>query len=95
MQLAKKIQIYPTEEQVDVLWQLSEKCRVVYNLALADRQDAYENENRSVKYKEQQNKLPNFKKRNPEYNQVYSKTFQGILKKLDDNYRSFFVSSSS
>jgi hypothetical protein len=28
MQLAKKIQIYPTEEQIDVLWQLSEKCRV-------------------------------------------------------------------
>ena len=90
MQLAKKIRIYPTKEQVDVLWQLSEKCRVVYNLALADRQAAYENENRSVKYAEQQNKLPDFKKRNPEYNQVYSKTLQGILKKLDDNYHSFF-----
>jgi putative transposase len=50
MQLAKKIRIYPTEEQVDVLWQLSEKCRVVYNLALADRRAAYENENRFVKY---------------------------------------------
>ena len=91
MQLAKKIQIYPTEEQIDVLWQLSEKCRVVYNLALADRQDAYENENRYVKYAEQQNKLPDFKKRNPEYNQVYSKTLQGILKKLDGSYRSFLV----
>jgi putative transposase len=65
MQLAKKIQIYPTEEQVDVLWQLSKKCRVVYNLALADRQAAYENENRSVKYAEQQNQIagdhPNLK----------------------------------
>ncbi len=48
------------------------------------------NENRSVKYAEQQNKLPDFKKRNPEYNQVYSKTLQGILKKLDGSYRSFF-----
>jgi putative transposase len=90
MQLAKKIRIYPTKEQIDVLWEISEKCRIVYNLALNDRQDAYEKENRSVKYTEQQNKLPDFKKRNPEYNQVYSKTYQGILKKLDDSYRSFF-----
>lgn len=90
MQLAKKIRIYPTEEQVDVLWKLSEKCRLLYNFALADRQDIYEKENRSVKYAEQQNKLPGFKKRNPEYNQVYSKTLQGILKKLDGSYRSFF-----
>lgn len=37
MQLAKKIRIYPTKEQVDVLWELSEKCRLVYNFALADR----------------------------------------------------------
>ena len=82
MQLAKKIRIYPTQEQADVLWEISDKCRMVYNFALADRQDVYEKEDRAVKYTEQQNKLPDFKKRNPEYNQVYSKTLQGILKKL-------------
>ena len=91
MQLAKKIRIYPTEEQVNVLWELSDKCRVVYNFALADRKDAYNKEKRSVKYTEQQNKLPDFKKRNPEYNVVYSKTLQGILKKLDNSYHSFFT----
>ena len=91
MQLAKKIRIYPTEEQVNVLWELSDKCRVVYNFALADRKDAYNKEKRSVKYTEQQNKLPDFKKRNPEYNIVYSKTLQGILKKLDNSYHSFFT----
>ena len=90
MQLAKKIRIYPTQEQADVLWEISDKCRIVYNFALADRQDVYEKEDRAVKYTEQQNKLQDFKKRNPEYNQVYSKTLQGILKKLDSNYRSFF-----
>jgi putative transposase len=90
MQLAKKIRIYPTEEQVDVLWELSDKCRAVYNFALADRQDTWTSEKRSVKYTEQQNKLPDFKKRNPEYNVVYSKTLQGILKKLEGSYNSFF-----
>ena len=90
MQLAKKMRIYPAEEQVDVLWKLSEKCRLVYNFALADRKETYTKEKRTVKYVEQQNKLPEFKKRNPEYNSVYSKTLQGILKKLDGSYHSFF-----
>lgn len=90
MQLVKKIRIYPTKEQVDVLWELSDKCRIVYNFALNNRQDAYEKEGRSVKYTEQQNKLPDFKKRNPEFKSVYSKTYQGILKKLDGSYNSFF-----
>lgn len=62
MQLAKKIRIYPTKEQVDVLWELSEKCRLVYNFALADRKETYTQEKRTVKYVEQQNKLPEFKK---------------------------------
>ena len=90
MQLAKKIQIYPTKDQVDIFWQLSEKCRLVYNFALADRQEVHKKEGRSVKYKEQQNKLPDFKERNPEFKCVYSKTYQGILKKLDVSYKSFF-----
>jgi len=89
MQLVKKIRIYPTKEQVDVFWELSDKCRIVYDFALNDRQDAYEKEGRSVKYTEQQNKLPDFKKRNPEFKSVYSKTYQGILKKLDGSYNSF------
>ena len=90
MQLAKKIRIYPTKEQVDVLWELSDKCRIVYNFALADKKDTWTSEKRSVKYTEQQNKLPDFKKRNPEFKSVYSKTYQGILKKLEGSYNSFF-----
>ena len=38
--MARKIRIYPTEKQVDVLWNLSEKARLLYNLALADRKQA-------------------------------------------------------
>jgi putative transposase len=39
-ELVKKIQIYLTEEQVNILWELSDKCRLVYNFVLADRKDA-------------------------------------------------------
>jgi putative transposase len=37
VQLAQKIRIYPTEEQLQVIWDLSEKCRLIYNFALSER----------------------------------------------------------
>ena len=91
MHLTAKIKIYPTEEQLQVLWELSDKCCSLYNLALAERKDAWKFERKRSKYIDQQNKLPDFKKRNPEYKVVYSKTLQGILKKLDADYKSFFA----
>jgi putative transposase len=62
----------------------------LYNLALAERKDVWKLERKSVKYIDQQNKLSEFKKKNPKYKVVYSKTLQGVLKKLDANYKSFF-----
>ena len=91
MHLSAKVKIYPTEDQLKVLWELSDKCCSLYNLALAERKDAWKNESNSIKYVDQQNKLPEFKKNNPEYKVVYSKVLQGILKKLDANYKSFFA----
>jgi putative transposase len=91
MHLTAKVKIYPTEEQIKVLWELSNKCCSLYNLALADRKDAWKNGRKSTKYVDQQNKLPEFKKNNPEYKVVYSKVLQGVLKKLDANYKSFFA----
>lgn len=91
MQLTKKIKIHPTEEQVDVLWKLSEKCRLVYNFALAERREKWKEEHRSVKYVEQQNQLPELKKQYSQYNMVYSKVLQSTIKKLDANYKSFFA----
>jgi len=85
MCLTAKVKIYPTEEQLKVLWELSNRCCSLYNLALSDRKDAWKNNRKSTKYIEQQNKLPEFKIRNPEYKVVYSKVLQGILKKLDAN----------
>ena len=91
MHLTAKVKIYPTEGQLKVLWELSDRCCSLYNLALAERKDAWKLESKSIKYVDQQNKLSEFKKNNPEYKVVYSKTLQGILKKLDANYKSFFA----
>ncbi len=90
MFLTRNYKIRVSDEQKDVLWNISEQCRLVYNNALSERRSAWENENRSVKYIEQQNNLPELKKQYPNINIVYSKTLQGVLKKLDANYKSFF-----
>ena len=89
MQLTLPIKIQPTPEQESVLWDLSEKCRLVYNFGLSERRDAYKNKIK-ISYVKQQNDLPNIKQRFPEYNWVYSKVLQGTLKCLDNDYKSFF-----
>ncbi len=91
MQLTRKVRIYPTEEQEDTLWVLSNRCRLIYNFALAERQERWEREQKSVSYVDQQNKLPNIKDQYPEYKQVNSKVLQMSLKTLDANYKSFFA----
>ena len=68
MHLTAKVKICPTEEQLKVLFELSDRCCSLYNLALAERKDAWKNERKIIKYEDQQNKLPDFKERNPEYN---------------------------
>jgi putative transposase len=98
MIITKKIGVYPTHEQEMVLIALSEKCRLIYNFALAERVEDWERnmtkpkeERRYIGYVKQQNDLPVIKEKYPEYKWVYSKVLQGTLRKLDDNYKSFFA----
>ncbi|MFA5408898.1 MAG: transposase [Bacilli bacterium] len=96
MHIATKIKIHVDPDQADVLWHLSEKCRLLYNFALAERNQNYqENTDRPDKqyigYVQQANALPDLKKKYPEYTWVYSKVLQTTLKSLDDNFKSFFA----
>jgi len=98
MQLTQQIKIESTDEQQKVLWDLSEKCRLIYNLALKERKDNWKTnrdkpkEQRNyITYIDQQNQLPKIKEKYPEYKWVYSKVLQLTLKKLDANFKSFFV----
>jgi putative transposase len=90
MQLTQKIRIYPTKEQEKVLWDLAEKCRLIYNFALAERKEAYL-KGEKITYQIQQNGLVLTKKAYPEYGVVYSKVLQMTLNQLDGDYRSFFA----
>ena len=96
--LTRKIRIHPTTSQAQLLWELSEKCRLLYNFALAERihhwktnQTKPVNERTYITYIQQQNALPAFKIQYPEYNWVYSKVLQMTLRRLDADYKSFFA----
>lgn len=91
MQLTQQIKIKPSKEQEEILWKLSEKCRLLYNFALQERKEAFKKDRKHIFYLKQQNDLPKIKKEFPEYCWVYSKVLQYTLRILDANYKSFFA----
>ena len=48
--LTQKIRIFPNNEQEEVLWFLSEGCRLLYNFALSERKTAWENNKETISY---------------------------------------------
>jgi putative transposase len=90
MQLTQKIKINVNTTQEEILNIISEKCRLIYNFALTERKKEWEENKKNVSYITQQNNLPKIKEQYPEYNIVYSKVLQHILRVLDDNYKSFY-----
>ncbi|MFX0204506.1 MAG: RNA-guided endonuclease InsQ/TnpB family protein [Candidatus Hodarchaeota archaeon] len=88
--LTQRLTINPFVEQQQVLWELSETCRLLYNHALAERKLFYESYQLSLSYSDQQNCLPALKKKFPRYQQVYSKVLQMTLRKLDGAFKAFF-----
>jgi len=98
MLLTHKIPITPTPEQAQVLWDLSEKCQLLYNFALAERRYQWttnrtkpKTERTHITYIQQQNALPALKEQYPEYSWVYSKVLQMVLRRLDADYKAFFA----
>ncbi len=96
--LTRKIRFFPTLQQERILWDLSEKCRLLYNFALAERLQNWESnrarpseERTYINYTKQQNDLPAIKAKHPEYAWVYSKVLQMVLRRLDGDYKSFFA----
>lgn len=89
--LTRKIRIFPTKEQEEILWSLSERCRLLYNFALKERNEAWKNQKKSISYQTQQNNLPQLKIKYPKYKSVYSKVLQMTLKTLDANFKSFYI----
>ena len=62
MPLTKIVKIYPTEEQIDVLWTISDFCRRAYNIAHEERDRLYKDEHKTPSAYDQQKWFTQYKK---------------------------------
>ncbi len=89
MKTAYKFRLYPTKQQEAQLDLTLETCRHLYNLALADRKNAYEVEGISRSYEDQAAMLT-AEKENGNFKGVFSQVLQDALRRLDKSFKAFF-----
>jgi len=85
-----KYRLYPTQKQVQAIDAMIETHRHIYNNALAERKNSWEERRESVSYGQQSASY----KQAREFNQYYQKTnfssAQRTLRRLDRAFRAFF-----
>lgn len=89
MKTAYKFRIYPNRQQEAMLDLTLETCRHLYNLALADRKNAYEVEGISRTYEDQAAMLT-VERKNANFNGIYAHCLQDVLRRLDKSFKAFF-----
>ncbi|MCJ7443796.1 MAG: transposase [Methanotrichaceae archaeon] len=90
MRSAYKFRIYPTRTQDVILDDTLEFCRRLWNLALADRKNAYEIEGINRSYEDQAALLTEKKKIDPSFKLVFSQVLQEVLRRLKKAFDNFF-----
>ena len=88
--LTYKYRLYPNKEQSRKLETTLDICRLLYNSALKEREEAYQKRGVSLSYRHQRNELPECKLEIPELNQIYSQVLQDTLRRLDRAFQNFF-----
>ena len=89
MRTAYKFRIYPNKQQKAILDHTLEGCRHLWNDALADRKNAWEQEGISRTY-EQQAELLRIEKDNGRYAGIHSQVLQDVLRRLKKAFDNFF-----
>ena len=89
MKTAYKFRMYPNKQQEASLDLTLDTCRHLYNLALADRKNAYEQEGISRSYEDQASMLV-VEKKDGNFKAVFSQVLQDVLRRLDKSFKSFF-----
>jgi len=85
-----KFRLYPARQQKAVMQSWLSSCRSIYNDALAERKNSWEDERRKVTYLMQQNALPGLKQRNPALAEMHSQVLQDALRRIDKAFKSFY-----
>ena len=89
MKTAYRFRIYPNRQQEASLDLTLDTCRYLYNQALADRKNAYEQESISRTYEDQAARLV-AEKKDGNFKGVFSQVLQDVLRRLDKSFKSFF-----
>ena len=90
MRKAYKFRLYPNRSQVEALDAMLETHRRLYNLALRERRDVYETEERSVSYGEQSRRFKETRKALPTFAATNFSSAQATLRRLDRAFKAFF-----
>src|SRR5690348_2151413 len=80
----------PTRDQEAKLATTLETCRLLYNRALAERKEAWEQERRSVTFAAQCAALPAQKRENSYLPAVHSQVLQNVVRRLDRSFENYF-----
>ena len=89
MKTAYKFRMYPNKQQEASLDLTLNTCRHLYNMALADRKNAYELEGISRTYGDQAAVLV-AEKKDGNFTGVFSQVLQDVLRRLDKSFKAFF-----
>ncbi|MBV9788015.1 MAG: transposase [Chloroflexi bacterium] len=90
MRKAFKYKLYPTRQQEAAMLTMLETHRRLYNRALAERKDAWEQERRSVSYVDQSAQLKIERTTNPYLALTNFSSCQATLRRLDKAFQAFF-----
>jgi putative transposase len=90
MRKAFKYRLYPNKKQEQALTTMVETHRHLYNRALAERKNAYEQEKRSVTYEQQSAHLKEERLTNPYLATTNFSSCQATLKRLQRGFENFF-----
>src|SRR5712691_5334396 len=90
MRKAYKYRLYPNRKQEQALTTMVETHRHLYNRALAERKNAYEQEKRSVTYEQQSAHLKEERLTNPYLQATNFSSCQATLKRLQRSFENFF-----
>ena len=85
-----RYRLYPTRQQARAMLTMLDTHRHLYNRALAERRDAWDQEQRSVRYGDQSAQLKLDRTTNPSLAHTNFSSCQATLRRLDKTFQTFF-----
>ena len=85
-----RYELDPTKNQEVKMIRTLELCRKLSNISLGHRKDTYKKDGWSITYNDQQDQLPEFRKKNKEFQEVYEDVEQNVLRRVDLGYQNFY-----